>query len=170
MAKVPINQAKIFNVESYFCYKCYSGYISETDFDSHFLIDHDGLHSCFRCNLIFFHHNKFKKHIRKFHNIKHVCSFCPEAYNGMMYRKNDAETRYQCIYCHKVFATSNKLYNHLRLHSKPFTCMVCAKKFNTKGPLQLHLVKKHHKKPCHWLPSFTNIYKNNKKQEENFDL
>jgi len=155
-ARASINQARILNKESYFCYKCYNGYIPEADFDFHILFDHNGLECCFRCSLVFFRHSIFKRHIRK-HNIRHVCSFCPEAYNGLMYRKNDVETWYQCIYCHKIFHTSKKLYNHLRLHSKPFTCSVCAKKFDTKGSLRLHLVNKHRERPCGWLPSFKNL-------------
>ncbi|GAB1862726.1 Zinc finger protein 561 [Camponotus japonicus] len=158
--KISANQAKsLFKEKVLFsCNICHNGYIQQADLYYHALIKPKQLNCCFRCDFnIFFNQRSFETHMLKRHNVKHVCMFCPEAFNGLMYRKKKHDkTHYQCIYCHKVFHTPKKLYNHLCLHSKPFTCSVCAKKFNTKGSLGLHLVNKHRERPCGWLPSFKN--------------
>lgn len=79
-----------------------------------------------------------------------------------MYRRDEHDkTQYKCIYCHKVFRKPKKLYNHLHIHDKLFTCPVnypannCLEKFNTKRSLQWHLINKHFQKRCCWLPSLS---------------
>lgn len=161
--KISANQAKSLFEEkvSFSCNICHNGYIKQADLYYHALIKHNQLYCCFRCDFnIFLNRESFKRHMLKRHNVIHVCMFCPEAYNGLMYRKKKHDkTHYQCIYCQKIFCRPTKLYNHLHLHSKPFACVVCAKTFNTRGLLRLHLVSQHHEKPCNLWPSFKNLSK-----------
>jgi len=122
---------------SQFCDECFDGFTLPKDFVNHVFNKHDGP-CCFRCDLIFSDYEVFTTHMRERHNVKHLCMFCPEAYDGLMYHRNDADTHYQCLYCHKVYRTLKKLYNHLRIHDKPFTCPNCFRKFNTKNLLRRH--------------------------------
>lgn len=111
--------------QKFFCYKCQNGYRYRADWIYHIFQKHDGSNYCFRCNSVFFVPNMYKRHIRKWHGVNHWCIFCPEAYEGLMYRRNYDKTQYQCFYCHKAFCTPKKLYNHLCIHEKPFKCSLC---------------------------------------------
>lgn len=151
-----VNQSRNHFEESFFCYKCDKRYTRQVDLDSHLLIDHNYLNFCNRCDLIFFDQKKLQKHYREQHYIKHSCISCRAAFDGLMYRRKEYKTRYQCLYCHKVFHTSKKLYNHLHIHKKPFMCSICAVTFNTKSSMRWHLIKQHLEKPCCWFPSVEN--------------
>lgn len=146
--------------ESLFCYKCNSRFIRQTDLDCHILIDHNEMNFCFRCNIVCLDRKTLKSHNKEWHKARHtdVCIFCPVAYKGLIHRrKKHGKIQYKCVYCHKFFYTSKKLYNHLRIHKKPFSCSICLAEFNTKQSMRRHLINKHFEKPCRWLPSLENL-------------
>ncbi|ODM92590.1 putative zinc finger protein [Orchesella cincta] len=80
------------------------------------------------------------------------CCYCPATFvtsrnltsHTRVIHTKDPSTRQKCNICHKILASSY-LPTHMQWHANimPFSCIICDKKFHSKGNLQIHIRSNH---------------------------
>lgn len=60
--------------------------------------------------------------------------------NQELQTNRDNSKRLRCSFCHRIFASQQRLSKHERIHTndKPYQCSICQKRFNQKYSMQLH--------------------------------
>lgn len=125
-------------------------------------------HKCWSCRAGFPNHEALQNHMRTKHVDKPaVCRYCPKSFllkvtlarherqehETLEYQSDsDQETKnaayaspYACGVCHKAFARSSSLTNHVKSHVgiKSCACSVCGMSFALTGDLVNHLRQDH---------------------------
>ncbi|XP_071121483.1 zinc finger protein 208-like [Mytilus edulis] len=146
-------------------YKCKS--CDQTFSSSTLLIFHRRTHTgekpylCHVCGLQFVTGSGLSDHLLRHQNIKeHKCQICCREYKSMRGWKKHTEThnkhykghegdKIKCETCRKEFKSKNGLQSHRRyVHSgnKPFSCLICQKRFvksqNLKSHVRMHTGEK----------------------------
>ena len=114
---------------------------------------------CDQCDYVCILDKQLKDHIRKRHNLTHVCHMCGKGFYYAKLLKDHIEKmhheskiedfkefmNYTCDKCGKSYANENDLSKHnYHVHSqKFFMCTLCDRTFSVKRKLQDHLVLEH---------------------------
>ena len=132
------------HIKKHLCSYCGKGYSKQCLLNNHILFVHEGTHLCDYCQLGFKSQADYEAHVAKVGcNVKQKCEECGKVYatrNKLQQHISYKHRRQvQCDMCDQmVQARQLKLHKLFHLGVKEFKCDVCTKRFVTAGLLNSH--------------------------------
>ena len=127
------------------CEYCEKRFIDASELRRH-MLKHTGEkpHVCEVCGAMFRERYRLNVHMRRHTGERpYACNKCEASFTSgsslRLHKLIHVEGKfYQCTYCVKVFRTPVNLYNHMKLHTKPFSCDICGRNFSSRIILRKH--------------------------------
>lgn len=103
-------------------------------------------HACIECPKSFKTGSCLSKHMKGCHSKQpkiYTCNICSQTFNDRSSRLKHkrihiTERIYKCSICSFETKTEFRLKLHMNVHTQPFQCNICLRKFSTKGNLDRH--------------------------------